>query len=165
MFENPAGSLRRRPYMQLSAWPRIVQVVRRTVHLCAFGHPFRKITDLWTGLINWQPTGTTGDGLCHQSCQQGSWDQGKYLHRLRIGNKNEFKAKGPGATALRNAMPHQLLQEVLDAALDEASPNQRIVIDLCAGYGSLQDVVLQTPGLIYVPVDINLTRLASLNSP
>ena len=62
-------------------------------------------------------------------------------------------------------MPHQLLQEVLDAALDEASPNQRIVIDLCAGYGSLQDVVLQTPGLIYVPVDINLTRLASLNSP
>ena len=38
MFENPKASLRQRPYMQLSVWPRVLYVVPQTVDLCTFGH-------------------------------------------------------------------------------------------------------------------------------
>ena len=54
---------------------------------------------------------------------------------------------------MRNAMPKHLLGEVLRSALMEASPQQNVVIDLCAGYRSLQ-AVCQAEGLMYVPVDI-----------
>lgn len=131
-------------------------MVKRKVHLCAFGHPFRKATNLWTGLLNWLLGGVTGDGLCHNRCGQGSWDQGHYHHHFTIGGPSEKGPKGPGRTALRNAMPAALLREVLDAALQDASPNQTVVIDLCAGWGALQSVVLEYPNLIYVPVDIRL---------
>jgi len=50
-------------------------------------------------------------------------------------------------------MPEDLLGEVLDEALADASPEQRVVIDFCSGAGSLKVPVLAR-GLIYVPVDI-----------
>ena len=55
MFENPKASLRHRPYMHLSAWPQVLEVVCQTVDLCAFGHYYKKGTDLWTSLTSWRP--------------------------------------------------------------------------------------------------------------
>ena len=59
---------------------------------------------------------------------------------------------------MRNAMPTQLLREILRAASNEGTSTQTIVIDLCAGYQSLQEVCMQE-GMIYgvVPVDIRYT--------
>ena len=157
LFENPRASLRCRPYMQICAWPRIVQVVRRTVDLCAFGHVYKKGTDLWTSLTSWRPTGTTGDGRCHSRCGQGDFTPtGSFQHFHALGVESTRAVQGKGATAMRNAMPTQLLREILRAASNEGTATQRIVIDLCAGYRSLQEVCRQE-GMIYVPVDIRYT--------
>jgi len=157
LFENPRASLRCRPYMQICAWPRIVQVVRRTVDLCAFGHVYKKGTDLWTSLTSWRPTGTTGDGRCHSRCGQGDFTPtGSFQHFHALGVESTRAVQGKGATAMRNAMPTQLLREILRAASNEGTATQRIVIDLCAGYRSLQEVCMQE-GMIYVPVDIRYT--------
>ena len=154
MFENPRASLRCRPYMQLCAWPRVVEVVHRTVDLCAFGHVYKKGTDLWTSLTNWMPQGSTGNGKCNRACGQGQFtDTGSYQHFHALSVEPHRAVQGKGATAMRNAMPKHLLGEVLRSALMEASPQQNVVIDLCAGYRSLQ-AVCQAEGLMYVPVDI-----------
>ena len=63
LFENPRASLRPRPYMHISTsvWPRVLEVLRRSVHLCAFKHYFKKATDSWTSLfkdggqVQWGP--------------------------------------------------------------------------------------------------------------
>ena len=154
MFENPRASLRCRPYMQLCAWPRVVEVVHRTVDLCAFGHVYKKGTDLWTSLTNWMPQGSTGNGKCNRACGQGQFtDMGSYQHFHALSVEPHRAVQGKGATAMRNAMPKHLLGEVLRSALMEASPQQNVVIDLCAGYRSLQ-AVCQAEGLMYVSVDI-----------
>ena len=158
MFENPRGNLQCRPYMQIAAWPKIVEVVKRTVHLCAWGHPFRKATQLWTGLLDWSPTGSTGNGRCGRQCGQGGpTPTGGWQHFQRMGGQYNDGPTGKGRLAARNALPKELVTEVLQVALKEANPAQRIVIDLCAGFGSLRQPVL-AEGLTYVAVDIRNRR-------
>ena len=53
---------------------------------------------------------------------------------------------------MRNAMPKHQLGEVLRSALMEASPEQNVATDLCAGYRSLQ-AICQAEGFTYVPVN------------
>ena len=155
MFENPQASLRRRPYMQISAWPRVLEVVRQTVDLCAFGHYYRKGTDLWTSLTSWEPKGTTGNGRCQHLCGQGATDpeSGCYRHFFALAVEPKRAKQGPGATAMRQAMPPQLLREVLRVAQLEAPVHQDIVIDICAGNGSMEKPALEA-GLHYIGVDI-----------
>ena len=101
MFKNPKASLRHRPYMHLSAWPRVLEVVRRTVDLCAFGHYYTKGTDLWTSLTSWRPQGLTEDGRCHQQCGQGEIDPvtGNFRHygALSVEPWRAKPGKGSGA--------------------------------------------------------------------
>ena len=52
----------------------MLDVVRQTVDLRAFGHYYKKGTDLWTSLTSWRPQGLTGDGRFHQQCGQGEVD-------------------------------------------------------------------------------------------
>ena len=115
MFENPKAPLRQRPYMQLSAWPRVLDVVRQTVDICAFGHYYRKGTDLWTSLTSWQPQGLTGDSRCHQQCGQGSIGPttGSFRHFFALSVEPWRAKQGKGSSATRHAMPPQHLQEVL----------------------------------------------------
>ena len=153
-FENPRASLRCRPYMQICAWPRVVEVIRRTVDLCTFGNIYKKTTDLWTSLTSWSPGGVTGDGRCHQMCGQGQRYDTGYRHHYALAVEPEREKQGAGVTARRNHMPAQLLQEILRTAQQGSRPHQRIVIDLCAGYQSLR-TTCEEEGLIYVPVDIS----------
>lgn len=55
-------------------------------------------------------------------------------------------------------VPALLLEEVLKVAVEKAKaePRKRYVIDLCAGKGSLLEVVREH-GLHYVPVDIDVS--------
>ena len=164
VFENPRASLRCRPYMQLCAWPKVVEVVRRTVDLCAFKHVYKKGTDLWTSLTQWFPQGTTGNGRCGQRCSAGEQTATGYRHYFALGVEPERELQGPGVTARRNHMPEMLLKEVVRAAQAGTRSERRVVIDLCAGYRSLQGIC-QSEGLIYVPVDIrySTTRDAVAN--
>ena len=157
VFENPRASLRCRPYMQIAAWPRVVEVVRRTVHLCAFGHIYKKATDLWTSLVQWEPRGVTGDGQCHSRCGQGEWHDTGYRHHYALSVEPEREKQGKGVTARRNHIPAQLLLEVVRVAQQQGRANQRIVIDLCAGYQSVRTVCEQE-GLLYIPVDIRYSK-------
>ena len=153
VFENPRASLRCRPYMQMCAWPKVVEVVRRTVDLCAFRHVYKKGTDLWTSLSQWFPCGTTGNGRCGQRCESGEKTEKGYRHYFALGVEPERELQGPGVTARRNHMPKMLLKEVMRAAQVGAGEQRRVVIDLCAGYRSLKGIC-EAEGLIYVPVDI-----------
>ena len=157
VFENPRASLRCRPYMQMAAWPRVVEVVRRTVHLCAFGHIYKKATDLWTSLVQWEPIGVTGDGQCHSRCGQGEWHDKGYRHHYALSVEPEREKQGKGVTARRNHIPAQLLLEVVRVAQQQGRANQRIVIDLCAGYQSVR-AVCEQEGLLYIPVDIRYRK-------
>ena len=110
MFETPRASFRCRPYMQLCAWPRVVEVVHRTVDLCALGHVYKKDTDLWTSLTNWMPQGSTGDRKCNHACGQGRFtDMGSYQHFHALSVEPHRAVQGKGATAMRNAMLKRLL--------------------------------------------------------
>ena len=118
-----------------SAWPRVLEVGRQTVDLCAFGHYYRKGTDLWTSLTSWQPQGLTGDGRCHQCCGQGSIDPitGSFRHFFALSVEPWRAKQGKGSGAMRYAMPPQLLQEVSRVAQTDAPSYQDVVIDICAG--------------------------------
>ena len=70
-MENPVGSLAKRGYMK--AWIRSGKVVQREVHYCAFGHKYHKPTNIWTNMVEWEPTGTTGTGRCERRCRWGHW--------------------------------------------------------------------------------------------
>ena len=58
---------------------------------------------------------------------------------------------------MRNAMPQMLLEEILQAALAHSSGPQRIVIDLCAGYRSMEKAAIEA-GCTYIPIDIRYTN-------
>jgi hypothetical protein len=154
VFENPRGSLRRRPYMQLQRWPEVGSVSLRTVDLCAFGLPRRKATDLWTSLP--APfVGSTGTGRCDQRCADGFWNKttGCYCHTQPL---NEYR--GPQSGKAR--MPSDLLREVLVAAASDLTRRDNpVVIDLFAGECSLAPVAAEY-GIDCISVDIRPSPLA-----
>ena len=133
----------------------MLEVVRQTVDVCAFGHYYRKGTDLWTSLTSWQPQGLTRDGHCHQQCGQGSIDPitGKFRHFFALSVEPWRAKQGKGSSDTRHAMPPQLLQEVLRVAQTDAPSHQDVVIDICAGDRSLLQPTRQA-GLHYIGVDI-----------
>jgi hypothetical protein len=51
VLENPRGLLRHHPPMRT--------LHRKTVYLCSYGASWKKPTDMWTDLVEWQPTGST----------------------------------------------------------------------------------------------------------
>ena len=159
MFENPKASLRHRPYMHLSAWPRVLDVVRQTVDLCAFGHYYKKGANLWTSLTSWRPQGLTEDGRCHKQCDQGELDPvtGHFRHCFALSVEPWRAKQDKGSRAMRHAMPAALLQEVLRVAQTDAPAHQDVVIDMCAGDRSLLQPSLQA-GLHYVGVDIRFDK-------
>ena len=65
IMENPAGSLRLRPFVWI--YEMLINLTRHTVDYCAFGADRKKSTDFWCNFL-WEPTGDTGDGRCHKEC-------------------------------------------------------------------------------------------------
>merc|ERR1712216_327107 len=62
-------------------------------------------------------------------------------------------------------MPSELFKELLRVALLDAKPAQRVVIDSCAGFRSLEQPTLEQ-GLMCMPVDIKWRKSArSLQDP
>ena len=63
IMENPAGSLRLRPFVWI--YEMLINLTRHTVDYCAFGVDRKKSTDFWC-IFLWEPTRDTGNGQCHK---------------------------------------------------------------------------------------------------
>jgi hypothetical protein len=173
-LENPAGMLAERPFMTVSGWLSLG--VRRVVNYCNYGGRFLKPTFIWSSLRQWVPGGQSGCGRCNEQCSAGTWKwvsstQRKagvgYVHDEQIGGPTSKTVPGLGPKKhQRWHVPAPLLEEVLSVAREEAKdePRRRYVIDLCAGRGSLLEVV-QQHGLDYVPVDIDISAFTQYVCP
>ena len=150
------AQLRLRPYMSLSQWKG---AVRHTIDYCAYGAVVQKATDIWTSLVTWTPKGTAGDGRCHGRCGQGEWHTDAkgyqhYRHHKTLAQEPQKGYRGPGATKMKNSIPTALCDEWLQQAMQTRTSNkQKIVIDLCCGYRSMQPAA-EALGLTYIGVDI-----------
>ena len=79
---------------------------------------------------------------------------GQWRHHVVLGKQPSRAPRGVGAKKLRNAMPVDLLAEILkEAQLKRGERRADVVIDLCAGYRSLEPVV-RAAGLVYIAVDL-----------
>ena len=115
MLENPVGDLAGRPYML--QWD--LQHVRREVHLCAYGHYYKKPTHIWTSVRGWRPKGerAEGDGYCRGMCGAGrEGDKGKWVHVYALGVASQKAKGGRGRKEMKQAIPHGLHLEILRAA-------------------------------------------------
>ena len=116
-LENPVGDLCKRPFMRM--WERKRGVTRHMLHYCAYKHPFKKATHVWTRM-KWIPKGLWGDGKCKQgACQAGEWSKrtGRWKHSFTIAGPIEETKKGRGRWAWKNMMPEMLQLELLRAAV------------------------------------------------
>jgi len=147
-IENPWGDLKRRPYMQPSAWKIPMKHVRSDC--CAFEYELQcqKPMSLFTGMMDFQFKGTTGNGLCNNG-QCGM--MAKDGHIGKLGRDPKRGPRGPGATRLKNSLPSTWLAEILKHAVS-LHPEKDIVIDVCAGWQCLRPVC-QELGLTYIAID------------
>lgn len=157
VMENPSASLRRRTFVKL--FGRLLSLTCHLVHYCAYKALFKKPTDIWTNM-DWQPKGTTGDGLCHRNCTEGALVQHQsgrtaYRHPLTISGSANRMPKGAFSKA---KVPELLHQELLRAALRQrklqtGSEERTFVLELFAGSTQLGSTAKEL-GLSYIAVDM-----------
>ena len=113
MIENPAGSLRKRHYMQkMVKW-------MHTINYCVYGGLTWKETNIWTN-AKWKPKGTKGgdgEGKCNSKGRCTVGRQGKraqdWIHDHGIAGAGAKGVKGKGKKALINAVPADLMTEII----------------------------------------------------
>lgn len=150
MMENPQGLLARRDYMQTlpEGWRRDL------VDQCSFGRDYKKSTHLWHNFRGLQLRGRTGDGLCHALCGKGRFENGYFKHFKAIAMEPIRGPRGAGHTKEKNALPAELLEEVLvQAKRERGEVGADVIIDLCAGFQSWRPVAAKH-GFRYVAVDV-----------
>ena len=149
MIENPVGCLACRPYMQEAQWPDEITYCLKRVDWCAFGDMKKKPTNLWTSLRSFRPNGTTGNGLCCQSCdsiiQSGN---GKHIEAIA-----QEPARRP-TKENKMAIPQMFTYELVAHLLQQRrNAKQTVVIDLFSGFQSIRPCV-EAFGLKYISLDI-----------
>ena len=158
VVENPMGSLRLRPYMQIQNWPDVGQLFLHCLDLCAFGLTRKKPTDMWTSLPD-APPGSTGSGRCEQRCKLGyiSSTSGNYVHPEPF---NQFR----GPVCDRARMPSMLMRQVLEASLAgfrKRHPNRTpCVVDMFAGTCALAKAAIPM-GIPCISVELKPPPAAS----
>ena len=148
-MENPVGFLSKRPFVE--RFSSLLGLTRELVHYCAYNHPFKKPTHIWTS-STWTPKGgAEGDGLCHGECGHGQWTNSKYKHFKGLAQEPIRGPRGPGATRLKNAVPGALCEEWIQHVKTHSHGN--CIIDLCAGFQSLKPFAMKH-GFNYIAVDV-----------
>ena len=133
--------------------------IRHIVDYCAYGFAYKKPTHIWSSLKTWTQKGLTGGGRCGKCCPAGGWytnskGQRVHVHDVGLARDPDIGIRGQGATQKLNAIPQLLVQEWLEAAIQERkSDQQNVVIDLCCGYGSVLPVANKM-GMKYIGVDV-----------
>ena len=152
-MENPAHGLSEQWHMM--DW----EAQKNTVDLCAYGWPYKKATDLWLQGFEWTPVGRTGTGRCRQMCEQGEVNPatGKYAHYQALAVHPQRGPRGAAHASDKCGMPRELLQEILRAACGDDDITGKVVLDLCAGFQSMREVV-ESKGARYLAVDLEGAR-------
>ena len=155
-IENPRGDLLKQPYYDPDSWQTTAHI--KYLDCCAFKYELRckKPMIFLTNMADYQPTGTTGNGrCCNGKCGMTSkeWKG----HEGKLARDPLLGPRGTGAKRKKNSLPPMWIKEFLTHSLKSARPEQRIVIDLCAGWQSLAPVCAQL-GLDYIAVDIHGDR-------
>ena len=127
-------------------------LTKSLVCYCAYSHPFKKPTNIWSN-SSWQPVGNTGNGQCQKKCGQGRWVKGHYRHYYGLAQEPIRGCRGKGATRFKNAIPPALCKEWMRALVKDRRTGQDTVIDLCAGFQSLKPLAIAN-GYNYIAVDI-----------
>ena len=109
-IENPVGLLRRRPFMTQMTLPHRLL----TVDYCAYEGDYKKPTNLWTNLADWQPRGTTNTGRCGGKCKMGFKGKGgRWNHFFTLAQGSKEARGGMGRRARKEQVPRMLHQELL----------------------------------------------------
>ena len=127
-------------------------MVRSLVCYCAYQHPFKKPTHIWSN-SSWKPGGSTGTGRCDNKCGQGRWVKGRYQHFYGLAQEPIRGCRGKGATRFKNSIPPELCKEWMQAVVADRRSGQNTIIDLCAGFQSLRPYAL-AHGYNYIAVDV-----------
>ena len=158
-IENPRGMLRKRSFMACEKWPLELRARRVTVDYCAYAAPYRKTTDIWTDLHDWEPCGSTGDGRCHHRCGQGGWGaeidgRRSFYHHKALAGQPIDGVQGVGSKQYLSHIPSQLCDELLQV---EGHPygKKGVVLDLCCGWGSMEKPTLAS-GRSYLGIDLRM---------
>ena len=153
VMENPAAGLEKMWYM--ADW----ESKKKIIELCAFVWPFRKTTNLWTQGLDWQPSGVTGTGRCDERCGQGSINPvtGRFRHFMALAVDPQRGPRGWQAKHMTCGIPTTLIKEILTGMAETQQLGGKVVLDLCAGFQSIREEVLQA-GAKYVAVDIEGKR-------
>ena len=152
-LENPRKGLERLPFMKAPRWRSLTE--KKVVDYCAWKHPYKKPENIWVSEFGWIPTGTTGDGRCGDNCESGSLrsDTDRYRHHKVLSGPTGTGPTGKGIEKQKNAVPHLLLKEILQAVKQSnTDPNRRYVLDLFAGYDSMRFAAAEEE-LKYIAVD------------
>jgi hypothetical protein len=163
VMENPAGSLAKQDWIRKGAWAELTALQK--VDYCAYCKKYRKATNFWTTIKNWEPKGTTGNGRCGWKC--GQWHEvGKHQseqtsevttrigrrHKEAIGAEPSRLPRGPQQRQKIWSIPEMLQQEILEA-MPVKGPAAKYIIDLFSGGESWRRQV-EAQGYIYIGVDL-----------
>ena len=143
VMENPAGGMERMWYML--DW----EDKKKVIEMFAFVWPFKKTTNLWANLgFDWQPKGTTGDGRCGEACGQGAVDPvtKRFRHFMALAVDPQRGPRGANAVKMTCGIPQLLVTELLEAVNEAEGIENKVVLDLCAGFQSL----MSAPARCYV---------------
>ena len=102
--------------------------------------PFKKTTNLWVKLgFDWQPEGVTGEGRCGEKCGQGCEDPitKRFKHFMALAVDPQRGPRGTNATKMTCNIPEKLVIELLTAINEVGTIEDKVVLDLCAGFQSL----------------------------
>ena len=152
-LENPRKGMERLPFMNAPRWRKVTD--KKIVDYCAWNHPYKKPENIWVSEFGWTPTGITGNGRCGDSCESGSVrpDTGQFRHFKVLSGPTGTGPTGTGIEKQKNAVPHLLLKEILQAVkLNNTDPDRKYVLDLFAGYGSMRFAAAEE-ALKYIAVD------------
>ena len=151
--ENPRGGTERQLFMNAPRWKRLTH--KHVIDYCAWRHPYQKSENIWVSEFGWKPTGITGDVRCGGKCESGSIrpDTGKFRHNKVLPGATGTVPTGKGIEQQKNAVPHLLLMEILQACkANNTDPKRVYVLDLFVGYGSMRAAAKEA-GLGYIAVD------------
>ena len=121
-MENPRGSLRAQWYMRRKV---IRQAKCCTVCFCVWGHYYKKPTNIWTSLAEWDPlgperTGAVFDGMCHRDCKMGQWGftatgRRSFTHFQALAAGSSRTTGGKGRRVGKATVPGGLHADILAA--------------------------------------------------
>ena len=113
-LENPQASLQMRPYM--IKWEKELGLTKIVVHYCAYGHVYKKPTNIWTTRQGWTPKGNSGDGKCGGEgvCEAGyvNPETGYWKHLNAIGQEAWRLARGEEQEETKVVVPAGIHKEM-----------------------------------------------------